>query len=130
MTLGPTPAALRMEAIMIDTSLPAYDPLALMSLAHEAGEAVARRFLDHYLELLPHRHARTLQTLTCGDAEEAMDAVLSLKVASAIVGAAQLSAFGQNLQDQLKSGSVDNITDIATELDSLVAAFNGAVPRL
>lgn len=112
-----------MEGIVYDTTAPAHDPVALMSLAHEVGEAGAQSFLDNYLATLPHRHARVLQTLASGDAKAAMDAVLSLKVSSAVVGAVHLSAFCQGLQDELKSGSLADLTIVTVELDSLVKAF-------
>lgn len=128
--LGSSLSAQRTEGPVHDTSdAPDFDPAALMSLAHEAGEPAAQRFLDDYLGLLPRRHARILRTLSSVELEDAMDAVLSLKGSSTIVGAAGLSIYCQHLQDQLKSGNFPDLAQTAVELGAGVSAFLQTVMR-
>ena len=122
---GPTESG-----IVSEESVPVYDPLKLMELADEAGEIVAQRFINEYLALLPHRQDRILAKLALGDDETAMDAVLSLKTTSAMVGAVRLSGYCQHLQDQMALGNVAEAAKGAAELgvliSDLVRAVNGA----
>lgn len=115
--------------IVPEESLPVYDPLKLMELADEAGDTVAQRFINEYLALLPHRQDRILAKLAVGDDETAMDAVLSLKTTSAMVGAVRLSGYCQHLQDQMALGNVAEAAEGAAELgvliSDLVRAVNG-----
>lgn len=76
--------------LVFDQSVPACDPLKLMALAHDTGEIAAQRFLDEYLGLLRERQDHILAGLTYGEAERTMDAILSLKVTSSMVGAVRL----------------------------------------
>jgi hypothetical protein len=108
-------------------SVPDYDPLKLMVLAHEAGETAAQRFLDDYLGLLPRRQDRILAELSKGEMEEAMDAVVSLKVTSSMVGAIRLNGYCQQLQDQLTVGNIADAAAVAADLAVLVPAFIRAV---
>lgn len=116
-----------MVGLVFDRSVPVYDPVQLMELAHQAGEITTQRFLHDYLGLLPRRQERILEELANGDVEEAMDAILSLRVTSAMVGALRLSAYCQHLQDQLTRGNIADMSDVTTELAVLVAAFVRAV---
>jgi len=106
---GPTESG-----IVSEESVPVYDPLKLMELADEAGEIVAQRFINEYLALLPHRQDRILAKLAVGDDETAMDAVLSLKTTSAMVGAVRLSGYCQHLQDQMAL-ALDHLSDIVMQ---------------
>jgi hypothetical protein len=123
----PAPGSWRMAEPVLDASAPAYDPLALLSLAETAGENAAQRFLDDYLNLLPHRRFRIVGAQTAGDTKDAMDAILSLRVTSMIVGTAWLTHFCRQLQDQLTDGETADAAEIAEELDLLVSLFVRAV---
>jgi histidine phosphotransfer protein HptB len=116
-----------MEGLVFDQSVPVYDPLKLMVLAHEAGETAAQRFLDDYLGLLPTRKDRIVAELSEGEVEEAMDAVVSLKVTSSMVGAIRLKGYCQQLQDQLTVGNIADVAAVAADLGGLVPAFIRAV---
>lgn len=116
-----------MNARVSDPPVPDYDPLKLMVLAHEAGETAAQRFLDDYLRVLPARQGRILAELSKGEVEEAMDAVVSLKVTSSMVGAIRLNGYCQQLQDQLTIGHIADAAAVAADLAVLVQAFIRAV---
>lgn len=65
----------------------------LQNLAHELGDPqAALRFLAKYLTLLPHRIERITHGLERRDAASTTDALLSLKITSAMVGATALEA--------------------------------------
>ncbi len=67
------------------------DQAVFDQLAEEMGGVVpARRIVTLYLDQLPHRVARLGLACAAGDARQAMDAVLSLKVSSATIGAAAM----------------------------------------
>ncbi|MFE4542300.1 hypothetical protein [Arthrobacter sp. NPDC056727] len=118
-----------MTGLAFDRSVPVYDALQLMELADEAGEAAAKRFLNEYSQLLPHRQARILQELANGDAEAATDAIISLRITSTMAGAARLSSYCRHLQDQVELGNTYT-EEVAADLRELVSAFvrevNGA----
>ncbi|MFW0774902.1 Hpt domain-containing protein [Paenarthrobacter nitroguajacolicus] len=73
---GPTPQAIALE------------PCRLQALADELGDSTpALRFLSTYLSMLPER-VHSISSGLCGhDVNASMDAILSLKISSAMVGA-------------------------------------------
>lgn len=71
-----------------DPQVPVLEPCRLQALADEMGDAKpALRFLSTYLTMLPGRLLRISNGLCQHDADASMDAVLSLKISSAMVGA-------------------------------------------
>jgi hypothetical protein len=123
----PRGSAQHSMSAVIGDSAPVYDPLALMSLADEVSEEAAQRFLEEYVGLLTQRRTRIVQALNAGSAKAAMDAIVSLKVTSSIVGAAWLIHFCSKLQDQLRLGEPIHAAEIDEELDVLVSTFISAV---
>jgi HPt (histidine-containing phosphotransfer) domain-containing protein len=85
----------------VDESLPVLDPTPLLALADEAGDAVAQRFLVEYLNLLPARVSRVIGGLSSSDVESSRDAVVSLKVSSAMAGATRMEHYCLELEDRL-----------------------------
>jgi HPt (histidine-containing phosphotransfer) domain-containing protein len=81
------------------TAAPVVDGQVLAVLGEELEDRQALRgFLVQYLGLLDHRLDRALET---GDPEAGMDAVLSLKTASAMAGATALSQAAARLQARI-----------------------------
>ncbi|MEV4988426.1 Hpt domain-containing protein [Pseudarthrobacter sp. LMD1-1-1.1] len=65
-----------------------FDPQVIQTLACTMGnKPLAFRFLGDYFDLLPRRKHRIISAVQDEDPEAAMDAILSLKIASAMVGA-------------------------------------------
>lgn len=92
---------------MAETDLPDLDAGRPLSLADDSLEELAMRtFLRSYLQLLPARVGRVLDTLRRGDAEGSMDAVLSLKVSSHMAGALRIERHCLGLEAELRTGSV------------------------
>lgn len=87
-----------------DQSLPVLDSAALRALEDDAGEGVSRRFVEEYLLMLPTRAAKILNCLTATDPKLDNEAIVSLRVTSAMVGALRLRRFCYDLERALKRG--------------------------
>lgn len=88
--------------LIAEKPLPVLDAGRLRVLAEETGQQVAQAFLEDYVQLLPARVARIVSTLDGEDLKSAIDAVVSLKVTSAMTGALRLEAYARDLQRQLE----------------------------
>lgn len=69
---------------------PRLEPAALEILAEHVGSSAAESFLATYLTMLPDRLERIVRALEVRDTDQALDAVISLKVTSAMAGARDL----------------------------------------
>lgn len=87
-----------------DQSLPVLDSAALKVLDDEAGGSASRRFVEEYLLMLPTRAARILKGLAGEDPELASQALISLRVTSAMVGALRLEGLCADLERALARG--------------------------
>jgi HPt (histidine-containing phosphotransfer) domain-containing protein len=80
------------------------DTDTFQALTDEVGEDVARAFLDEYLTMLPARAAKIFKGLAGNDLEPTLEAIISLKASSAMVGAFRLEAYCSDLERALKLG--------------------------
>lgn len=88
---------------LIDTPPAVFDPAALVSLTgHADDEEFALVLAGRYLRLLPERVRRVHAALHAEDHDEAMDAVLSLKVSSNTLGAHELATIGAVIERHLR----------------------------
>ncbi|WP_307101507.1 Hpt domain-containing protein [Arthrobacter globiformis] len=71
----------------------------------QAGRNVAAKFFDDYLGLLPVRTASIVAGIETDDRERALDAAVSLKVVSAMVGARRMEGCAGALERQLRLGN-------------------------
>ncbi len=76
----------------------------IRQLAAETGYAGASSFAATFLCMLPGRVARILMALGEGDAEFALDAVLSLKISSSMAGAVEMEHVCCELESRLRDG--------------------------
>ncbi|MFF2296873.1 signal peptidase I [Arthrobacter sp. NPDC058127] len=82
--------------------LPAFDRRPLRRLAREMkSKEAARKFAAAYARLLPARVERISHALSTGNTELAMDAVLSLKTSSSMVGALRMEQHCLRLEHAL-----------------------------
>lgn len=81
--------------------LPVLDTMQLLDLADALTPEAAERYATDYLGLLPARVARIVRALDIQDRDAAMDAVLSLKVSSAMIGALRMEHIGVRLENAL-----------------------------
>lgn len=104
-------------AMPIPTSL-TLQPI--LSLADETDAGIALQFLGDYLEMLPARLGRVLQGLHSGDPDISMDAILSLKIASAMAGATDPEAHCHRLEALVRAGQFDTALVNANALTASV----------
>jgi HPt (histidine-containing phosphotransfer) domain-containing protein len=112
--------------------MPALDPGRLAVMAREAGTSAADEFFRTYLRLLPARIDRIADAFARSDPDAAMDAVLSLKVTSSMVGAVHLELYCQGLQGQLSNGyftDADSVRAALTAHAAQVLHEAATVPR-
>ncbi|KRE54786.1 hypothetical protein ASG92_24545 [Arthrobacter sp. Soil736] len=81
--------------------LPVLDTTCLQDLADALTPAAAERYAADYLGLLPARVERIVRALNSQDRDAAMDAALSLKVSSAMIGALRMEHIGVRLEKAL-----------------------------
>jgi HPt (histidine-containing phosphotransfer) domain-containing protein len=62
------------------------------------GPGIVQRFIHDYLSLWQRRHETLADAIERQDAEAALDAAISLKVSSSMVGATPLARLAQELQ--------------------------------
>jgi HPt (histidine-containing phosphotransfer) domain-containing protein len=84
-------------------------------------EDVCKVFVQNFIALLPDRAERVRRTLASGNVRGALDAVLSLKSSSQMVGAERLAEFATDLEHSLR---VDTRYAEAARLLPQLAAAN------
>jgi HPt (histidine-containing phosphotransfer) domain-containing protein len=82
-------------------------------------------FVGNYIDYLPHRLRRLKQALATGDLEGSVDAVLSLKTSSQMVGAERLAGLAMALEGEIRTEGLD--ADVV--LPQLAAAFLRPISR-
>lgn len=87
----------------------------------EEDEGYCRLFVGNFIEYLPHRIGRLRLALTTGDLEGAVDAVLSLKTSSQMVGADRLAGLAMDLEGEIRIESGQ--ANVAVVLPQLAAEF-------
>lgn len=70
-----------------------------------AGPAVVQRFIHDYVSLWQRRHETLADAIERQDAEAALDAAISLKVSSSMVGGTYLAHLAQKLQETIQAGN-------------------------
>lgn len=101
---------------------PLIDPRAIIDLAGQLDSpAAALRFLGDYLGMLEGRLGRILIGLNEEDADVAMDAVLSLKISSAMNGAVQAESSCLSLEALVRGGCFELARAEAVKLTAIVS---------
>lgn len=90
------------------------------------GEGYTRIFVANFITCLPGRIERLRLALTTGDLEAAVDAVLSLKTSSQMVGAERLAGLAMDLETEVR-GEASRSDMMA--LPKLAAAFLSPIAR-
>lgn len=106
-----------------DVSRPLVDQSVLDRLREELeeDEGYCKMFVTDFLQCLPQRITRLRLALTTGDLEGSVDAVLSLKTASQMVGAERLAGLASDLEREIRSKARE--ADVAVVLPGLAADF-------
>ncbi|PNI10315.1 Hpt domain-containing protein [Arthrobacter sp. AFG7.2] len=94
--------ALSQEA---DGLLPLIDAGVLEELEDElAGSGLAQRFAHDYAAMWDQRYARLAAAVDTQDTDSALDAVISLKITSAMVGGLRLAKLAELLETVIRLG--------------------------
>lgn len=106
-----------------DAGRPLVDQSVLARLREELAddEGYCTVFVGNFIEYLPHRIGRLRLALTTGDLDGAVDAVLSLKTSSQMVGAERLAGLAIDLESAIRNDSEH--PDIAVALPRLAATY-------
>jgi HPt (histidine-containing phosphotransfer) domain-containing protein len=106
-----------------DSGRPLVDQAVLDRLLEELDqdEGYFTVFVGKFIELLPHRIGKLRLALTTGDLDGAVDAVLSLKTSSQMVGAERLAALAMDLEGAIRNESQQG--DVAVALPRLAATY-------
>jgi HPt (histidine-containing phosphotransfer) domain-containing protein len=89
---------------MDDNAMPLLDRAVLERLRDEVDdENICKTFVRNFIALLPDRAAHVRLSLTTGDLSGALDAVLSLKTSSQMVGAERLAELAADLERSLRA---------------------------
>lgn len=108
-----------------------FDPRVIVTLADNLGnKGLAFRFLSDYFDLLPRRMQRIIHALHDDDPEAAMDAILSLKIASAMVGAHDAEVRSRALQSLVAIGRLESACQEANALGAAVDILVTASSRI
>lgn len=102
---------------------PLLDPAVLDRLRDDLDddEGIWKVFVQNFIAQLPDRTERLRLTLTTGDLGGAMDAVLSLKTSSQMVGAERLAGMAMDLEKSLREEA--SRADPAAVLPRLAADY-------
>lgn len=85
-------------------SPPLMDPSVFEMLRVDLDDdGVWNVFVRNFIEYLPHRNQRLRLALTTGDPADALDAVLSLKTSSQMVGAERLAGLALDLERSIRA---------------------------
>ena len=120
------PAVIPAAPVLGDpTAPPLVDPAALQDLGAQLDSpAVAKGFARDYTKMWDQRYQTLASALERGDLARSMDAVLSLKTSSAMVGGLRLAQLAGELENALRAGDMGHalalLRDVAERGDETV----------
>ncbi|MFF2843921.1 Hpt domain-containing protein [Paenarthrobacter sp. NPDC057981] len=107
------------------------EPCKLQALAEELGDSrLAQRFFSTYLAMLPGRLLKLSNGLGRHDLDASMDAVLSLKISSAMVGAVETETQCRAIEMMIREDHFDTAVEALPELRKSTDRCFAAGPQL
>lgn len=109
------------------------DPTVLTGLQAELGgdRSIVSRFVRSYIDLLPWRVGRLHHALNNLDIEDAMDAVLSLKTSSHMVGAICMSRLATELEISIRLlPNAGHLQELRPQVELIEAFVFGTICEL
>ena len=107
---------------------PLVDPSALQDLGEQVNSAaVAKGFARDYAQMWDHRYESLSTALDRHDEAAALDAVLSLKTSSSMVGGVRLAELAAELEDLIRAGRLE---EAVPRLDEVAARGSETVDEL
>ncbi|MDQ0827062.1 HPt (histidine-containing phosphotransfer) domain-containing protein [Arthrobacter sp. B2I5] len=106
-----------------DAPKPLVDQSVLDRLREELEEEEGYTlvFVGNFIEFLPQRLGKLRLALTTGDLDGSMDAVLSLKTSSQMVGAERLAGLALELENEIRAHA--RHADMSVALPRLAATY-------
>lgn len=105
-----------------------FDLSAVAALTGDVGDdAFAPVFVGKFRALLPERVRRIAITLGSDDVDDALDAVLSLKVSACAVGAGELCRIGRTLEAHLRHLDLAQARLVAVDLTAAADRADAAL---
>lgn len=85
--------------------LPLLDISVLRELEDEVKDPLIRNFVRDYLSMWEYRRQRLAAALALREGrDQAIDAIISIRVSSAMIGGGQLTSLAATLEDQIREG--------------------------
>lgn len=110
--------------IVVERVLGLLEPAPFKALAEDIGDSAgALNFLRDYLHMLPGRMARIIRHLNEPDREATMDALLSLRVTSAMTGAQETERRCRAIEALVRCNQLQAARAAAHSLDRHVDAL-------
>ncbi|BCW43858.1 hypothetical protein StoSoilB5_10420 [Arthrobacter sp. StoSoilB5] len=109
------------------------DPTVLTELQAELGgdQSIVNRFVRSYIDLLPWRVGRLHHALNNLDMEDAMDAVLSLKTSSEMVGAICMRRLATELEISIRLlPNASHLQELRPQVNLIEAFVFGTICEL
>lgn len=101
-----------------ENEIPLVSRDVLNALEQELGDPVTYvTYVRLNYELWPARYERLAEAIRSGDAADAMDAVLSLRIASEMIGAMQLAELALTAQLALRDGRLSAAEELLADLE-------------
>ena len=96
---------------------PLVDPAALQELGAQLDNpVVARDFARDYARMWDRRYRSLAAALDRGDQAGSLDAVLSLKISSAMVGGIRLARLAGEVEDAIRCGDMERARSLLPEV--------------
>jgi hypothetical protein len=96
---------------------PLVDPAALQELGAQLDNpVVAEDFARDYAKMWDGRYGSLAAALDRGDEAGSLDAVLSLKTSSAMVGGVRLARLAGDIEDAIRCGDMDRARSLLPEV--------------
>jgi HPt (histidine-containing phosphotransfer) domain-containing protein len=101
----------------LEDPAPLVDPAALQDLGDQLeNPAVAKGFARDYAKMWDQRYSALASALERRDLPGSLDAVLSLKTSSAMVGGLRLAKLAGELEDVLRAGDLDRALSLLLDV--------------
>lgn len=103
----------------VEDDVPLVDPAVLMDLRNNLDSPViALKFAGDYTGMWELRRSRLAAALNRGDLAAAMDAVISLRVSSTMVGGRRLAALAQQLEEAVSRADFATARQFTAAVDA------------
>lgn len=107
---------------------PLLDISVLPELEDEVKEPLIRNFVRDYLSMWEIRRQRLATALALREGrDQAIDAIISIRVSSAMIGGGQLTSLATTLEDQIREG---RLPLDGTALTDLIACGQATIEEL